>query len=62
MAKAVSSEAYPEARNAAHKVHAGQGSRIEYGLAAHTQISRTLFQYLGDPRWHKRRMADALEW
>ena len=34
----------------------------EYGLVAHTQISRTLFPHLGDPRWHKRRMADALEW
>ena len=62
MAKAVSSEAYLEACNAAHEVHAGQGSLIEYGLAAHTQMSRTLFTYLGDPRWHKRRMADALEW
>ena len=62
MAKAVSSEGYLEACNAAHEVHAGQGSLIEYGLVAHTQMSRTLFEYLGDPRWHKRRMADALEW
>ena len=62
MAKAVSSESYLEACNAAHEVHAGQGSLIEYGLVAHTQMSRTLFTYLGDPRWHKRRMADALEW
>ena len=62
MAKAVASEAYLEACNAAHEVHAGQGSLIEYGLAAHTQMSRTLFAFLGDPRWHKRRMADALEW
>ena len=62
MAKAVSSEAYLEACNAAHEVHAGQGSLIEYGLAAHTQMSRTLFAFLGDPRWHKRRMAEALEW
>jgi alkylation response protein AidB-like acyl-CoA dehydrogenase len=62
MAKAVSSEAYLEACNAAHEVHAGQGSLIEYGLAAHTQMSRTLFAYLGDPRWHKRRMTDALAW
>ena len=62
MAKAVSSEAYLEACNAAHEVHAGQGSLIEYGLVAHTQMSRTLFAFLGDPRWHKRRMADALEW
>ena len=62
MAKAVSGEAYLETCNAAHEVHAGQGSLTEYGLAAHTQMSRTLFSYLGDPRWHKRRMADALRW
>jgi alkylation response protein AidB-like acyl-CoA dehydrogenase len=62
MAKAVSSEGYLEACNAAHEVHAGQGSLTEYGLVAHTQMSRTLFPYLGDPRWHKRRMADALSW
>jgi alkylation response protein AidB-like acyl-CoA dehydrogenase len=62
MAKAVASEAYLEVCNAAHEVHAGMGVLIEYGLAAHTQMSRTLFHYLGDPRWHKRRMADALEW
>jgi alkylation response protein AidB-like acyl-CoA dehydrogenase len=62
LAKAVASESYLEACNAAHEVHAGQGSLTEYGLAAHTQMSRTLFAYLGDPRWHKRRMADALSW
>jgi alkylation response protein AidB-like acyl-CoA dehydrogenase len=62
LAKAVSSEAYLEACNAAHEVHAGQGSLTEYGLVAHTQMSRTLFPFLGDPRWHKRRMADALQW
>jgi alkylation response protein AidB-like acyl-CoA dehydrogenase len=62
MAKAVASESYLEACNAAHEVHAGMGSLTEYGLSAHTQMSRTLFQYLGDPRWHKRRMADALVW
>jgi len=62
LAKAVSSEGYLEACNAAHEVHAGQGSLTEYGLVAHTQMSRTLFPYLGDPRWHKRRMADALGW
>jgi alkylation response protein AidB-like acyl-CoA dehydrogenase len=62
MAKAVSSEGYLEACSAAHEVHAGQGSLTEYGLVAHTQMSRTLFPYLGDPRWHKRRMADALSW
>jgi alkylation response protein AidB-like acyl-CoA dehydrogenase len=62
LAKAVASEAYLEACNAAHEVHAGLGSLNEYGLVAHTQMSRTLFHHLGDPRWHKRRMADALAW
>jgi acyl-CoA dehydrogenase len=62
MAKAVASEAYLEACNAAHEVHAGIGSAIEYGLVPHTQMSRTLFHYLGEPKWHKRRMADALGW
>jgi alkylation response protein AidB-like acyl-CoA dehydrogenase len=62
MAKAVASEGYLDACNAAHEVHAGQGVLVEYGLPAHTQMSRTLFHYLGDPRWHKRRMADALSW
>jgi alkylation response protein AidB-like acyl-CoA dehydrogenase len=62
LAKAVSSEGYLEACNAAHEVHAGQGSLTEYGLVAHTQMSRTLFPHLGDPRWHKRRMVDALQW
>ncbi|HXJ81950.1 MAG TPA: acyl-CoA dehydrogenase family protein [Candidatus Methylomirabilis sp.] len=62
LAKAVASEGYLEACNAAHEIHAGMGVLMEYGLAAHTQMSRTLYAYLGDPRWHKRRMADALEW
>jgi alkylation response protein AidB-like acyl-CoA dehydrogenase len=62
LAKAVASESYLEACNAAHEVHAGVGSAHEYGLVQHTKMSRTLFHYLGDPKWHKRRMADALAW
>jgi alkylation response protein AidB-like acyl-CoA dehydrogenase len=62
LAKAVTAEAHMEACNAAHEVHAGIGSVHEYGLTPHTQLSRTLFNYLGDPKWHKRRMAAALEW
>ncbi len=62
MAKAVAGEAYFEACNAAHEVHAGIGSSLEYGLVPHTRMSRTLYHYLGDPQWHKRRMADALDW
>jgi alkylation response protein AidB-like acyl-CoA dehydrogenase len=62
LAKAVTAEAHLEACNAAHEVHAGIGSAHEYGLTPHTQLSRTLFTYLGEPKWHKRRMADTLAW
>jgi 3-oxocholest-4-en-26-oyl-CoA dehydrogenase beta subunit len=62
LAKAVTAEAHVEACNAAHEVHAGIGSSLEYGLVPHTQLSRTLFNYLGDPKWHKRQMAAALKW
>jgi alkylation response protein AidB-like acyl-CoA dehydrogenase len=61
MAKAISSEVSLEACNAAHEVHAGERGLIEYGLAAHTQMSDTLVAYLGDQRWPKRRRAEALE-
>ena len=60
LAKAVSSEAYLQACNFAHEVHAGVGSMTEYGLTLHTAASRTLYHYLGDPRFHRRLLADAL--
>jgi len=62
LSQALASEAYVEACNAGHEVHAGVGSMHEYGLVKHTRMSRTLLTYLGDPKWHKRRMADALAW
>ena len=60
LAKAVGSQAYYQACNFAHEVHAGVGSMTEYGLTLHTTASRTLYHYLGDPRFHRRRLADAL--
>ena len=61
MAKAVTSEAYLKACDFAHEVHAGIGVVREYGLTLHTKMSRTLYHYLGGPKFHKRRLADALE-
>jgi alkylation response protein AidB-like acyl-CoA dehydrogenase len=61
LAKAVSSEAYYQACNYAHETHAGIGVMKEYGLTLHTKMSRTLYHYLGDPRFHKRKMMDALD-
>ena len=58
--KAVASEAYYQACNAAHEVHAGVGIMREYGLTLHTRMSRTLYHYLGDPQHHKARLASEL--
>jgi hypothetical protein len=33
----------------------------EYGLTLHTKMSRTLYHYLGGPRYHRKRLAEALE-
>jgi len=60
LAKAVTSEGYHAACNHAHEVHAGVGSMTEYGLTLHTTASRTLYHFLGDPKFHRRRLADAL--
>lgn len=61
LAKAVASEGFYRACNSAHEVHAGIGSVRNYGLVLYTKASRSLYNYLGDPKFHKRRLADALE-
>jgi alkylation response protein AidB-like acyl-CoA dehydrogenase len=60
MAKAVTAEAYVKACDATHEVLAGIGIDRGYGLTLHSQMSRTLYGYLGDPKYHKRRLGDAL--
>jgi alkylation response protein AidB-like acyl-CoA dehydrogenase len=60
LASAVSSEAYLKACDGGHEVHAGIGSLREYGLTLHTKMSRTLYHFLGDPRFHKRKIAESL--
>jgi alkylation response protein AidB-like acyl-CoA dehydrogenase len=60
LAKATASQSYWTATDYAHKVHGGIGVDPQYGLTLYTQMSRTLYDFLGGPRWHKRRMIDAL--
>jgi alkylation response protein AidB-like acyl-CoA dehydrogenase len=60
LAKAVASESYLTATDCAHKVHGGIGVDPQYGLTLYTQMARSLYEFLGHPRWHKRRMFDAL--
>jgi len=62
VAKAVVSEAHWEACNYAHEVHAGLGVDITYGLAKHTNLSRSLYHFLGDPRANRAWMTRELGW
>ncbi|MFH1490704.1 MAG: acyl-CoA dehydrogenase family protein [Pseudomonadota bacterium] len=60
LAKIVASEGYHWACLHAHEVTAGTGSTIEFGLVLHTRLSRTLFDYLGGPDFHRERLAEVL--
>jgi acyl-CoA dehydrogenase len=60
VAKAVTSEAHARACTHSHEVHAGIGTDLQYGLAVHTHLARTLYSYYGDPYWHRQRLADEL--
>lgn len=60
LAKAVASEGYYHACNFAHEAHGGIGTSAEYGLNLHTSMSRSLYHYLGDPAYHRRRMIRAV--
>jgi alkylation response protein AidB-like acyl-CoA dehydrogenase len=59
-AKAVASEAYYQACNFAHMVFAGPGTDYQHPLMAHSVLAHTLYQYLGTPLHHKRKMMDIL--
>jgi len=59
-AKAVASEAYYQVCNFSHMVHAGPGTDYGHPLMAHSVMAHTLYQYLGTPLHHKRKMMDAL--
>jgi alkylation response protein AidB-like acyl-CoA dehydrogenase len=57
-AKAVASESYYQVCNYSHMVHAGPGTALDHLLVAHTITSRSRYQHLGNPDFHKRRMRD----
>jgi alkylation response protein AidB-like acyl-CoA dehydrogenase len=57
-AKAIASEGYYQACNYAHMVFAGPGTDYGHPLMAHSVLAHTLYQYLGTPAHHKRRMMD----
>jgi len=61
VAKSVASESYLRACDFAHEVHAGIGVLREYGLTLHTKMSRSLYHCLGAPKFHRRRLEQALK-
>jgi hypothetical protein len=42
-------------------VHAGIGVMREYGLTLYTRASRSLYAALGDPRYHRKQIANLIE-
>lgn len=60
MAKAVTSTAYWEAATLAHRVFSGVSYSKEHPASFHTRASRSLYHYLGDPGYHRQRLAKLL--
>jgi len=60
LAKAISSEAYHECAHLAHEVHAGIGVQKGYPLYLYSKKAKTLYAYLGDPAYHRKRIAQLL--
>jgi alkylation response protein AidB-like acyl-CoA dehydrogenase len=61
LAKAVSSEAFHECAHLAHEVHAGIGVQKGYPLYLYSKKAKTLYAYLGDPAYHRKRIAQLLK-
>ena len=60
VAKVVASEGFYQLCESSHHLHAGIGSDEAYGLYLYTKASRSLYHYLGDPAFHRRRLAGLL--
>jgi alkylation response protein AidB-like acyl-CoA dehydrogenase len=61
LAFAVASEAFHECCHLGHDVHAGVGVDKKYRLYLYTKKSKILYPYLGDPNYHRKRVAQLLE-
>lgn len=61
VAKVIASEGFYQVCDSSHHVHAGVGSDKAYGLYLYTQKSRSLYHYLGDPAFHRQRLAELLK-
>lgn len=60
LAKAMASESYWQVCTLAHRVFSGVGYSMEHPLSYHTRTSRYLYNFLGDPAYHRRKIAQSL--
>ena len=60
LAKAVASEAYWQVCTLGHRVFSGVSYSMEHPLSYHTRTSRYLYHYLGDPSYHRQKIAESL--
>jgi alkylation response protein AidB-like acyl-CoA dehydrogenase len=60
LAKAVSSEAFHGSSHYGHEVHAGLGVDKKYPLYLYSKKARTTYSLLGDPIYHRKRVARIL--
>ena len=60
LAKATVSEAFHDCCHLSHEVHAGIGVDKQYPLYLYSKKSKTLYSYLGDPYYHRKRIAKLL--
>ena len=61
LAKTLASEGYRKACDYSHEVHAGTGIMRSYGLTLYTRQSRSLYAALGDPRYHRKQIANLID-
>ena len=60
LAKAVSSEAYWEVCTLAHRVFSGISYAKDHPVSFHTRASRSFYNFLGDPSYHRQQLAKLL--
>ena len=60
LAKTVTSEAYWEVCTLGHRVLSGVSYSREHALSFHTRASRALYNFLGEPAYHRQKIAELL--
>jgi alkylation response protein AidB-like acyl-CoA dehydrogenase len=60
LAKALSSQAYWDTCTLAHQVFSGISYSAEHAVSFHTRTSRSLYSFLGEPAYHRQKLARLL--